>query len=222
MKMAPRKLFHQELEELRQDILQMAEWIEDGYVCLFETLAKKDGETMRRFVRHDRVIGDMQRNIESRCLSLLTRQTPVARDLRTVSAALKIVTDLERCGNHLSDMAEFFTRMGMPDLNEYSETFGMMIEETKKLLKKAVDSFINRDPELGREVVDGDDLIDDCFNKIKDDLVLALKSGNKDADGCVDALMVAKYLEKIGDHAVNIGQWEMFQETGVIDEVRLL
>ena len=220
--MAPRKLFHQELEELRQDILQMAEWIEDGYVCLFETLAKKDGETMRRFVRHDRVIGDMQRNIESRCLSLLTRQTPVARDLRTVSAALKIVTDLERCGNHLSDMAEFFTRMGMPDLNEYSETFGMMIEETKKLLKKAVDSFINRDPELGREVVDGDDLIDDCFNKIKDDLVLALKSGNKDADGCVDALMVAKYLEKIGDHAVNIGQWEMFQETGVIDEVRLL
>ena len=222
MKMAPRKLFHQELEELRQDILQMAEWIEDGYVCLFETLAKKDGETMRRFVRHDRVIGDMQRNIESRCLSLLTRQTPVARDLRTVSAALKIVTDLERCGNHLSDMAEFFTRMGMPDLNEYSETFGMMIEETKKLLKKAVDSFINRDPELGREVVDGDDLIDDCFNKIKDDLVLALKSGNKDADGCVDALMVAKYLEKIGDHAVNIGQWEMFQDTGVIDEVRLL
>ena len=220
--MAPRKLFHQELEELRQDILQMAEWIEDGYVCLFDTLAKKDGETMRRFVRHDRVIGDMQRNIESRCLSLLTRQTPVARDLRTVSAALKIVTDLERCGNHLSDMAEFFTRMGMPDLNEYSETFGMMIEETKKLLKKAVDSFINRDPELGREVVDGDDLIDDCFNKIKDDLVLALKSGNKDADGCVDALMVAKYLEKIGDHAVNIGQWEMFQETGVIDEVRLL
>ena len=222
MKMAPRKLFHQELEELRQDILQMAEWIEDGYVCLFETLAKKDGETMRRFVRHDRVIGDMQRNIESRCLSLLTRQTPVARDLRTVSAALKIVTDLERCGNHLSDMAEFFTRMGMPDLNEYSETFGMMIEETKKLLKKAVGSFINREPELGREVVDGDDLIDDCFNKIKDDLVLALKSGNKDADGCVDALMVAKYLEKIGDHAVNIGQWEMFQDTGVIDEIRLL
>ncbi|MBQ7796118.1 MAG: phosphate signaling complex protein PhoU [Lachnospiraceae bacterium] len=220
--MAPRKLFQQELEELRQDILQMAEWIEDGYVCLFDTLAKKDQETMNRFVRHDRVIGDMQRNIESKCLSLLTRQTPVARDLRTVSAALKIVTDLERCGNHLSDMAEFFTRMGMPDLNDYSETFEKMIEKTQALMKKAVDAFVNRDMKLGEEVVNGDDVIDDCFNQIKDDLVLALKNGTIDADGCVDALMVAKYLEKIGDHAVNIGEWEMFQETGMIDEIRLL
>ena len=81
VKMSPRKLFEQELEELRQDLLQMAEWVEDGYTCLFETLEKKDSETMKKFVRHDRVIGDMQRNIESKCLSLLTRQTPVSRDL---------------------------------------------------------------------------------------------------------------------------------------------
>ena len=111
--MSPRKLFEQELEELRQDVLQMAEWVQDGYDCLFAALEKKDGDQMRRYVRHDRTIEDMQRNIESQCLSLLTRQTPVARDLRTVSAALKVVTDLERIGNHLSDMAELFVRMGM-------------------------------------------------------------------------------------------------------------
>ncbi|MCI7794777.1 MAG: phosphate signaling complex protein PhoU [Lachnospiraceae bacterium] len=220
--MSPRKLFEQELEELRQDVLQMADWVEDGYDCLFDTLKKKDAETMKRFVRHDRVIGDMQRNIESKCLSLLTRQTPVARDLRTVSAALKVVTDLERCGNHLSDMAELFTRMGMEELEGYSETFGIMIAETKEILKQASEAFVNRDMKLGEEAVSRDDMIDDCFNKVKDDLVEKLKKDTADADGCVDALMVAKYLEKIADHAVNIGQWEIFQETGVIDEIRLL
>lgn len=220
--MSPRKLFEQELEELRQDLLQMGEWVLDGYTCLFETLEKKDGETMKKFVRHDRVIGDMQRNIESKCLSLLTRQTPVARDLRTVSAALKVVGDLERCGNHLSDMAELFTRMGYPNLKQCSAHFDRMIPETRALLEKAVDSFVNRDVALGEAAVAGDDVIDDCFNAVKNDLVEALKKGTIDADSCVDALLIAKYLEKIGDHAVNIGQWEIFQETGVIDEVRLL
>lgn len=89
-------------------------------------------------------------------------------------------------------------------------------------MKDAVDAFVNRDANLGEDVVNGDDVIDGCFNRIKDDLVEALKSGTIHADNCVDALMVAKYLEKIGDHAVNIGQWEMFQETGFIDEIRLL
>lgn len=220
--MSPRKLFDQELEELRQDILQMAEWVEDGYSCLFETLEKKDGETMKRFVRHDRVIGDMQRNIESKCLSLLTRQTPVAGDLRTVSAALKLVTDLERIGNHLSDMAELFTRMEMERLEKFSPEFPMMVEDTGELTKKAVDSFVKRDIKLAQEVVDGDDEIDESFNRIKGDLVEALKGEGINADAYVDALMVAKYLEKIGDHAVNIGQWEIFQETGTIEEVRLL
>ncbi len=220
--MSPRKRFDQELEHLRQDVLQMAEWVEDGYDCLFDTLKKKDKETMKRFVRHDRVIEDMQRNIESQCLSLLTRQTPVAGDLRTVSAALKIVTDLERIGNHLSDMAELFMRMDMEDLSGYSAWFPQMIDETRALIGKAAAAFVNRNMDMGKEAVAADDGIDACFNQVKEDLVAALRKGTMDADRCIDALMAAKYLEKIGDHGVNIGQWEMFQETGVIDERRLL
>lgn len=220
--MSPRKLFEQELEELRQDVLQMAEWVEDGYDCLFETLEKKDGELMKRYVRHDRVIEDMQRNIESKCLSLLTRQTPVARDLRTVSAALKVVTDLERIGNHLPDMAELFSRMEMADPASYSAKMPDMIKETRELIRKAAEAFVNRDMELAKEAIAADDVIDECFNQVKFDLVEALKKEGADADGCVDVLMVAKYLEKIGDHGVNIGEWEIFQETGVIDEIRLL
>lgn len=220
--MSPRKSFEKELESLRQDVLQMAEWVEDGYDCLFEALKKKDGETMKRFVRHDRVIEDMQRNIESKCLSLFTRQTPVAGDLRTVSAALKAVTDLERIGNHLSDMAELFMRMGLSDITEYAPTLETMIKETKSLLIKAADAFVNRDIHLGKEAIAADDEIDSCFNRVKEELVAAIKTGSRDADGCVDVLMAAKYLEKIGDHGVNIARWEMFQETGVIDEIRLL
>ncbi len=220
--MAPRKRFDQELEHLRQDILQMAEWVEDGYDCLFDTLKKKDREIMKRFVRHDRVIEDMQRNIESQCLSLLARQTPVAGDLRTISAALKIVTDLERIGNHLSDMAELFVRIDMADLADYSSWFPGMIEETRALIGKAAAAFVNRNMDMGKEAIEADDGIDACFNQIKEDLVETLRKGTMDADCCIDVLMVAKYLEKIGDHGVNIGQWELFRETGIIEEQRLL
>lgn len=220
--MSPRKLFEQELESLRQDVLQMAEWVEDGYDCLFDTLEKKNGEIMKKFVRHDRVIEDMQRNIESKCLSLLTRQTPVAGDLRTVSAALKVVTDLERIGNHLSDMAELFIRMDMQEVSGYASGLPNMIEETRKQLGKAVDAFVKRDMRLAKEAIAADDIIDDCFNQVKTELVETLKKSAMDADGCTDILMVAKYLEKIGDHSVNIGQWEIFRETGTIDDIRLL
>lgn len=220
--MSPRKLFEQELESLRQDVLQMAEWVEDGYDCLFDTLRKKDREVMKKFVRHDRVIEDMQRNIESRCLSLLARQAPVARDLRAVSAALKAVTDLERIGNHLSDMAELFIRMDMREVSGYASGLPNMIEETRRQLGMAVDAFIKRDIRLAREAIAADDIIDGCFNQVKTELVENLKKGTGDADGCADILMVAKYLEKIGDHSVNIGQWEIFRETGTIDDIRLL
>ena len=213
--MSPRKLFVQEMEDLRQDVQQMGEWVVDGYTCLFETLEKKDGETMSRFVRHDRVIGDMQRNIESRCLNLLTRQTPVAGDLRTVSASLKIASDLERIGNHLSDMAELFTRMGYVDLNAISAHFSPMIAETKVSAEKSVRAFVERNMDLAREVIDLDDVIDDYFNKIKDDLVVALGGKGDRIDNYVDALMVAKYLERIGDHATNIAEWVEFSITGI-------
>lgn len=220
--MAPRKLFEIELKELHQDVQQMGEWVDDGYACLFDTLEKKDDETMKKFVRHDRVIGDMQRNIESKCLSLLTRQTPVARDLRTVSAALKIASDLERIGNHLSDMAELFTRMDFLPLSGISARFPSMIEDTKKSAVMAVDAFVNHNSSLAEDVIALDDKIDEAFNRVKDDLITILKNDTQTPDTCVDALMVAKYLEKIGDHAVNIAKWELFQETGVIDDVRLL
>lgn len=220
--MSPRNLFEQELRELTGSVTSMGEQIEAVYNRLFEVLLKKDGEAMESIVVSDRQINDMQRSIEAKCLTLLTRQQPVARDLRMVSAALKVVTDMERVGDHVSDMAELFLRMDMPVLEEFSDSLPEMIQAARKIVCDAVAAFVDKNMDYARKVIAYDDVIDEYFNKVKEDLIQDLKDGRKNADDCVDVLMIAKYLEKIGDHAVNIGEWAIFQETGDIDDIRLL
>ncbi len=220
--MSPRVLFEQELKLLKSKVTEMGVKIEEVYDMLFEDLQKKDRESMEAIVINDRYINDMQRNIEAMCLSLLTKQQPVARDLRMVSAALKVVTDIERVGDHVSDIAELLLRMDMPDLSVFSDSLPKMIIAAKKIVCEAVESFVARDMEDARDVIAYDDVIDDYFNQVKEDLITDLKEGKANPDDCVDVLMLAKYLERIGDHAVNIGEWAIFQETGNIDDVRLL
>lgn len=220
--MSPRVLFEKQLEQLHKDVEEMGLAVERTYDELFEALGNKDKDGIVSVLKNDRIINDMQRGIEASCLSLLTKQQPVAKDLRLVTASLKVVTDIERIGDHCSDIAELLLRMEMKELSAYSAHIKPMIEETKKLEHAAVDAFVKRDVEAAKSVIAGDDVIDDLFNKVIEDLVEYLKNGTMNADECIDVLMIAKYLEKIGDHAVNIGEWEMFQETGTIADVRLL
>ena len=112
------------------------------------------------------------------------------------------------------DMAELIERLQTTDLQSFSAHFETMVEETRSLLRKAVDAYIDSDLDEAKKAIDGDDVIDDLFNQVKDDLIAHLKKDSKDGDSCVDVLMLAKYLEKIGDHAVNIGEWAIFKETG--------
>lgn len=219
--MAPRISFERELEELRKNVTDMGELIEQVYDKLFDALENGDTESMHSLVNNDRVINDMQHHIEAKCLTLITRQQPVARDLRTVSAALKVVTDIERVGDHVSDIAELLIRMKMPKLADFSESLPKMVQAAKQIVAEAVEAFVVGNMTAAREVIAFDDVIDDFFNKVKEDLIADLKNG-KDADNCIDVLMIAKYLERIGDHAVNIGEWAIFQETGSVDDVRLL
>lgn len=219
--MAPRISFERELEELRKKVTDMGELIEQVYDKLFEALEDGDTESMHSLVDNDRVINDMQHHIEAKCLTLITRQQPVARDLRTVSAALKVVTDIERVGDHVSDIAELLIRMKMPRLVDFSESLPKMVQAAKQIVTEAVEAFVVGNMTAARDVIAFDDVIDDFFNRVKEDLIADLKNG-KDADNCVDVLMIAKYLERIGDHAVNIGEWAIFQETGNMDDIRLL
>ena len=220
--MSPRTTFDFELNVLKQSVTEMGTRVENAYDKLFQALAEKDTETMESILKCDRIVNDMERGIEARCLSLITRQQPVARDLRTVTASLKVVTDIERIGDHISDMAELFLRLNMPDMKAFSESLPVMAEETKRMVHNAVDAFVNRQMDDAKQVIQDDDQVDDLFNKVKEDLIELLKSEKRLPDDCVDVLMITKYLEKIGDHAVNIGEWEIFQETGSIQDKILL
>lgn len=221
--MAPREIFEQELKQLKQAVAEMGERAELSYERLAFAVAEDDRGVMERLLDVDHEMTDMQRRIEARCLMLLTRQQPVARDLRAVSAALKVVTDIERAGDHVTDMAELFLRTpGILDQGPVPRQLLAMMQETGKMLHGAVESFVSGDLEQAQAVIRQDDVVDEAFNQIKNDTMEAIRSGNAEADLVVDLLMIAKYLEKIGDHAVNIGEWAIFRVTGDMGEHRLL
>lgn len=220
--MSPRIIFDNELKLLRENVAQMARKVEESYDELFKALAEQDENKIMELKKNDKAVSKRQREIESQCLLLITKQQPIVGDLRVVTASLKVVTDIERVGDHVSDMADLLLRLQMKDLSLFSVHVETMIMATREMLHEAVEMFIARDMEAAKRVIKEDDIIDECFNKVKYDLIDSLKREVKDADECIDVLMLAKYLEKIGDHAVNIGEWEIFQETGNISDMRLL
>lgn len=152
--------------------------------------------------------------LEAQCLMLITTQQPIAQDLRTVSSILKVVTDIERIGDHASDIAELIQQMDHKQLERYSGHLQPMIAASREMVHEAVSAFVARDQKKANDVIASDDIIDKLFDKVKDDIVIHIKEDRSDAIESLDALMLAKYLERIGDHAVNICEWEIFRETG--------
>lgn len=220
--MSPRIAFERELGLLHENVADMAKRVEKNYEDLFEAYENKSEEAIVIIKQNDKEINNKQREIESECMFLITKQQPVIGDLRMVTASLKVVTDIERVGDHVADMAELLLRMRMKRLEQYSEHLLPMIQAAKEMVHMAVLAFVERDLDAAKEVIRSDDVVDDLFNKVKDELIDSLKEEAQDADDCVDILMLAKYLEKIGDHAVNIGEWAIFQETGNVNNVRIL
>ena len=201
----------------------MGKGIQQAFADLLSAIALNDLEELDRIQKNDRKINEMERKIEAECLLLLTRQQPVlASDLRIVSSVMKAVGDMERIGDHAADIADMAVRLNGISYKEYAPSMPEMLEETRKILCDGVELFMARDKEQAKEFYKRDDKIDELFNQVKEELVACLKEGKKDTDACVDLLMVAKYLERIGDHAVNISEWEVFKETGSIKNERIL
>lgn len=220
--MSPRTLFEHEMAQLRDELKRMCFHVEAVYDKLFTAVDAQDEETILTILEQDGIARELEKRIESECLSLITRQHPLASDLRIVSASLKVVTDIQRVGDHVTDMAELILRLHMQELSGYSQKLPGMIKETQNLLHSAIEAFLHRSKEAAETAIAGDDKVDELFNCVKDDLVGQLKNDTANVDDCIDVLMLAKYLEKIGDHAVNVGEWEIFQETGNMRDVRLL
>ena len=179
---------------------------EDNYVALVKEVDDCEKEVDRK-----------EREVENLCMRLLLHQQPVASDLRTVSSALKLISDMERIGDQASDITELSKYIRNCSLH-HKLPLSEMFSETIGLVKNAVDSFSNHDLDKAKEAIEGDDKIDGLFNKVKSELVAIIK-GDTDAELCIDLLMVAKYLERIGDHAVNIAEWVVYSIEGVHKDI---
>ena len=179
-------------------------------------------EKAQKAISFDEEIDHQERDIESLCMKLLLQQQPVAKDLRLISAALKMITDMERIGDHASDISEMTILMadaayetGDPiNLDLIKE----MAKETTDMVIKSVDAFVQKDMDMAHWVIKEDDVVDDLFGKVKEELIGMLSAGSTDenmGEFCIDMLMIAKYFERIGDHAVNIAEWVEYAITGV-------
>lgn len=224
--MSPRVLFEQDLETLKNKVSEMGEHAEISYDRMVYGIRENKEDILKTLLNTllntDHTMVDMQRSIEAMCLSLLTRQQPVARDMRLVSAALKVVPDIERIGDHVADIVELYLRMGnMNPEGKQEHLLLEMMEEAKEMIHNSVEAFVEGDEANARKVVEHDDVVDDLFNEVKTEMMQAIREQNLDADRVVDYLMMAKYLEKVGDHAVNIAEWAIFRMTGDMEGARL-
>ena len=204
--MSVRRNFEKELRQLKEGIREIGNEVEKADNRLFGAIEVKDKETILAVQENDRHINEMERKVESKCLFLIAKQQPVAPDLRLISSALKLVGDIERIGDHVADMADLILRLNFTDFEEYSQSLPVMIEETRSVLHDALELLESRDEKAAKEFYKRDDKVDELFNQVKMDVVNWLKKEQKDVDTCVDILMIAKYLERIGDHAINISE----------------
>ena len=179
-----------------------------------DALMRHDVALAKSVMEADHLIDQKERNIESMCLRLLLVQQPIARDLRRVSSALKMITDMERVGDQAADICEIVTMMdGMEGLDEPG-LLREMARETVNMVHRAIDAYVASDVHLAREVMAADDVVDDLFMRIKAGLIAYLRREDSRGQQALDLLMIAKYFERIGDHAVNIGEWVEFSVTG--------
>lgn len=220
--MTTRINYEHELNLLNDDIKEMGHMVEASIEQCFIAFEDQDFEKAEDIIKGDRTINDLERSIEARCLSLILRQQPVAGDLRVVSSALKVVTDLERIGDHASDIAELILRIKGEHVYHVVRHIPAMAAAAREMVRSSIEAFITQDLDTAKLVEKQDDVVDDLFGKVKDDVIALLQMSTEHADQCIDLLMVAKYLERIGDHAVNVCEWTEFAKTGALKNVRIL
>lgn len=208
-----RNRFNKQLHALNNELITMGALCEEAISSAAKLLIDNDVKMKENVLDADRQIDQKERDIENLCMKLLMQQQPVASDLRTVSSALKMISDMERIGDQALDISE---------ITEYACGSGMqseihiadMARATIQMVTDSIDSFIKKDTELAHTVILQDNTVDDLFDKVKGELILATRSNTSNAEALIDLLMIAKYFERIGDHAENIAEWVIYSITG--------
>lgn len=208
-----RNKFDEQLGQLNNDLISMGALCESGIASAVKALLTNDTKLAKYAISVEKDIDEKERNIEHLCMKLLLQQQPVAKDLRLVSAALKMVTDMERIGDQAADIAELAT---YTDLSESKNNphISQMAKATIKMVTHSIDAFVKHDLTLAQEVIESDNIVDELFAQIKTDLISLISDDTEHGELALDILMIAKYLERIGDHATNIAEWVVFSITG--------
>ena len=213
-----RNRFDEQLFELNREIIEMGAMCEEAIASAAKSLSSGDIALAEKVRADSGAIDQMERDIEGRCMKLLLHQQPVARDLRLISAALKMITDMERIGDQAEDIAEIVTFLNGHTM-EGMELIEEMARETIEMVTASVDAFVKKDVELAQKVINKDDIVDDYFSKVKCGIITLITENHADGEFALDLLMIAKYFERIGDHATNIAEWVIYSVTGTHKEV---
>ena len=215
-----RNRFDEQLFELNREIIEMGAMCEEAIASAAKALTMGDLELAAKVCENGSAIDRMERAIESRCMKLLLHQQPVARDLRLISAALKMITDMERIGDQAEDIAEIVTFLNGHTMREV-EMIEEMAREAIGMVTASVDAFVKKDVELAEAVIARDDIVDDYFSRMKCGIIDLIAKNPADGEFALDLLMISKYFERIGDHATNIAEWVIYSVTGVHKEGEL-
>ena len=205
-----RSRFDEQLMELNRTMIDMGNRIINSIQSAIEALISCDVEKARTIMDRDIEIDHMQKKVENICFNLLIRQQPVARDLRTVTAAMKMVTDMERIGDHAADISEMTILMGNNNNIEQFHHISRMATETMIMLNHSIEAYVDKNIERAREVIAHDDIVDSLFVEAKKDVIKLILDAPNEGEEATDLLMIAKYFERIGDHATNIAEWVIY------------
>ena len=207
-----RKKFDEQLRILNNELITMGALCEEAISSAVKYLIENDAAMKKNAIETEKQIDSKERDIENLCMRLLTLQQPVASDLRVISSALKMISDMERIGDQASDIAEIaeYAQSAIRGITHIED----MARAAIKMVTESVESFVNKDENMARTVILHDNIVDDMFDRVKGELIDAIRKPNENAEALVDTLMIAKYFERIGDHAENIAEWVIYSITG--------
>ncbi len=209
-----RNRFDQQLEQLNKDLIELGTLCKEAIAEAMTALLESDRQARQQAFLAEYEIDHKERDIENLCMKLLLQQQPVAKDLRVISAALKMISDMERIGDQASDIADIAKFLEGSGITQQVH-IQQMAEAAMGMLTDSIDSFVKKDLLLARKAMKEDDLVDTLFNQVKSELIQLIAKNPQEGESCIDILMIAKYFERIGDHAVNIAEWVEYSVTGV-------
>ena len=209
-----RNKFDMQLDRMNEMLIEMGELCGKAIGNATKAVEAKDLEMAKMVISEDEEIDQLEKDIERLCLKLLLQQQPVARDLRQISAALKMITDMERIGDQAADIAEILISGQIKEMSAHGYLVDMA-SQTSEMVKKSIQAFVEKDLDMTRKVIVADNDVDQLFDQIKEALITFLAKEQSKGGEALDMLMIAKYLERIGDHATNIAEWVEFSITGV-------